>query len=302
MTLTLAEKSDETTRPVAPSTKRRLTGSVLALTTSGVLGLLVSFVLPLVYLFRMSLKTGTSAGMIEDTVSFHSYAQFLTDGYYWKMAWDTLLLGVIVTFFAILVSYPIALFLVRTQSRFKGVLVALAIAPLLTSSVVRTYGWIVLLGNQGVVNKTLEVTGLTDRPLALVNNKTGVYIALVEIMMPYMILALLAGFGRFSTDLEHAAASLGANRWQVFWRVVWPLSMPGVLTGALLVFVLTISSFITPRLVGGGRVFLLATEIYDQATATLNWPFAAAISFILLALFGFVIVVYQRALRRIEAQ
>ncbi len=302
MTLTLDEKSDETTRPVAASTKRRLRGSVLALTTPGVLGLLLSFVIPLVYLFRMSLKTGTSAGMIEDTVSFHSYAQFLTDGYYWKMAWDTLLLGVIVTFFAILVSYPIALFLMRTQSRFKGVLVALAIAPLLTSSVVRTYGWIVLLGNQGMVNKTLEVTGLTDHPLALVNNKTGVYIALVEIMMPYMILALLAGFGRFSTDLEHAAASLGANRWQVFWRVVWPLSMPGVLTGALLVFVLTISSFITPRLVGGGRVFLLATEIYDQATATLNWPFAAAISFILLALFGFVIVVYQRALRRIEAQ
>jgi len=302
VTLTLDEKSDETTRPVAASTKRRLRGSVLALTTPGVLGLLLSFVIPLVYLFRMSLKTGTSAGMIEDTVSFHSYAQFLTDGYYWKMAWDTLLLGVIVTFFAILVSYPIALFLMRTQSRFKGVLVALAIAPLLTSSVVRTYGWIVLLGNQGMVNKTLEVTGLTDHPLALVNNKTGVYIALVEIMMPYMILALLAGFGRFSTDLEHAAASLGANRWQVFWRVVWPLSMPGVLTGALLVFVLTISSFITPRLVGGGRVFLLATEIYDQATATLNWPFAAAISFILLALFGFVIVVYQRALRRIEAQ
>ena len=157
------------------------------------LGLLVSFVLPLIYLFRMSLNTGDSSGVIENTISLDSYAQFLTDGYYWAMAWDTLVLGLVVTFFTILVSYPIALFLVRTESRFKGVLVALAIAPLLTSSVVRTYGWIVLLGNQGVVNQTLLFTGLTDRPLALINNSVGVYISLVEIMMPYMILALLAG-------------------------------------------------------------------------------------------------------------
>lgn len=290
---------------VQPPPKRagnRMRGTILALVIPGLLGMLVSFVLPLAYLIRMSLKTGDSSGLIKDTVSLNSYGKFVTDGYYWKMAWDTLLLGVVVTFFAILVSYPIALFLVRTESRFKGILIALAIAPLLTSSVVRTYGWIVLLGNQGVVNETLQATGITDRPLALVNNTIGVYISLVEIMMPYMILALLAGFGRFNTDLEHAAASLGANRWKVFWRVVWPLSMPGVLTGALLVFVLTISSFITPRLVGGGRVFLLATEIYDQATVTLNWPFAAAISFILLGLFGSVIVFYQRAIRRIESQ
>lgn len=302
MTVTMEAPDTATPAPAPPPPKPRLRGFIVALTLPGILGLLVSFALPLGYLFWMSLKTGTSAGVIEDTISFYSYAQFLTDGYYWAMAWETLRLGLVVTFFTILVSYPIALFLVRTQSRYKGILVALAIAPLLTSSVVRTYGWIVLLGNQGAVNKALEFTGITDQPLALVNNRTGVYISLVEIMMPYMILALLAGFGRFSTDLEQAAASLGANRWNVFWRIVWPLSMPGVLTGALLVFVLTISSFVTPRLVGGGRVFLLATEIYDQATVTLNWPFAAALSFILLALFGFVIVLYQRGLRRLEAQ
>jgi putative spermidine/putrescine transport system permease protein len=240
--------------------------------------------------------------VITTSVSAQSYTKFLTDGYYWSMAWDTLVLGVVVTAATVLVSYPIALFLMRTTSRFRGVLVALAIAPLLTSSVVRTYGWIVLLGDQGVVNSGLQGVGLLNGPLQLVNNKLGVYIALVEILMPYMILALLAGFGRYSPELEQAAASLGASRWKVFWRVVWPLSMPGVLTGALLVFVLAISSFVTPRLVGGGRVFLVATEIYDQAMLTLDWPFAAAISFILLVLFGSVIVLYQKALRRIEAQ
>lgn len=280
--------------------RQRLT--VLGLTIPGLLGLAVSFLLPLAWLFRMSLNKGDSTGLIEETVGLSSYEQFVTDSYYWDMAWQTTLLGLGVTVMTIVVSYPIALFLVRTESRFKGVLVALAVAPLLTSSVVRTYGWLVLLGNDGVVNKALMSFGLVDQPLALVNNKIGVYIALVEILMPYMILALLAGFGRFTPELEHAAQSLGANRWRTFWRIVWPLSMPGVLTGALLVFVLAISSFVTPRLVGGGRVFLLATEIYDQATQTLNWPFAAAIAFILLGLFAAVIVGYQRALRRIEAQ
>jgi len=303
MTLTSEAKRAATPPTSKPTQKPRSDRlAVLGLTAPALLGLAVSFVLPLLWLLRMSLNRGDSSGLIVDTVTLDSYKQFLGDTYYWKMAWETTQLGIGVTILTVLVSYPIALFLVRTESRFKAVLMALAIAPLLTSSVVRTYGWLVLLGNQGVVNKTLQASGLIDQPLALINNKLGVYIALVEIMMPYMILALLAGFGRFNPELEHAASSLGANRWRVFWRIVWPLSMPGLLTGALLVFVLTISAFITPRLVGGGKVFNLATEIYDQATATLNWPFAAAISFILLGLFAFVIVLYQGALRRIEAQ
>jgi len=305
MVSTLTRKVEPVAAAAVSRPDRRLRSArlaVLGLTTPALLGLAVSFVLPLLWLFRMSLNRGDSSGLIVDTVTLDSYKQFLGDTYYWKMAWETTQLGIGVTILTLMASYPIALFLVRTESRFKGVLVALAIAPLLTSSVVRTYGWIVLLGNQGVINKSLQASGLIDRPLALINNKVGVYVALVEIMMPYMILALLAGFGRFNPELEYAASSLGANRWKLFWRIVWPLSMPGVLTGALLVFVLTISSFITPRLVGGGRVFFLATEIYDQATATLNWPFAAAISFILLGLFAAVIVLYQGALRRIELQ
>jgi putative spermidine/putrescine transport system permease protein len=289
-------------RGTLPSTRHTQRRTVLALSLPALAGMFVSFVLPLAWLLRMSLNTSDTSGVIEETVSLGSYARFVTDSYYWTMAWDTLELGVVVTVVTVVASYPIALFLMRTTSRFKGILIALAIAPLLTSSVVRTYGWIVLLGQDGVVNKALQATGLTAKPLALVNNSLGVYIAMVEILMPYMILALISGFGRYNPDLEHAAASLGANRWKIFWRIVWPLSMPGVLTGALLVFVLTISSFITPRLVGGGKVYLLATEIYDQATQTLDWPFAAAISFILLLLFGSVIVIYQRALKRIEDQ
>lgn len=274
----------------------------LLLLLPALFGLGATFLLPIVWLFRESLNRGSSSGFTEETVTLEMYRKFVTDDFYWEMALDTLVLGIIVTIGALLVSYPIALFLVRSTSRWRGVLVALAVAPLLTSAVVRTYGWIVLLGNQGVVNKSLMGLGLTDEPAQLVNNSLGVRISLIEIMMPYMILALLAGFGRYKPELEQAAASLGAGSWQRFWRIVWPLSMPGILTGCLLVFVLTISSFVTPRLVGGGRVFYLATEIFDQATIYLNWPFAAAMSFILLALFGGVVIVYQRAIRRIEEQ
>jgi putative spermidine/putrescine transport system permease protein len=141
--------------------------------------------------------------------------------------------------------------------------------------------------------------GVIENPLRLTNNMTGVTIGLVEIFMPYAILAMISGFGRLSPQLEEAAGSLGASKLQVFTRVTLPLSLPGILTAFLLVFVLSISTFITPRLLGGGSVQVLATEIYDQTTGLLNWPFAAALSVILLILFGLIIAVYQRLTKKI---
>lgn len=147
-----------------------------------------------------------------------------------------------------------ALFLARSTSKWRGLLIAIAIAPLLTSAVVRTYGWMVILGTNGLVNSTLADWGLIDTPLKLTNNMTGVTIGLVEIFMPYAILAMISGFGRLSPQLEEAAGSLGASKFKVFTRVTLPLSLPGILTAFLLVFVLSISTFITPRLLGGGSV------------------------------------------------
>jgi len=132
----------------------------------------------------------------------------------------------------------------------------------------------------------------------LANNLTGVTIGLVEIFMPYAILVMISGFGRISNQLEEAAGSLGASKLNVFTRITLPLSLPGVLMAFLLVFVLSISTFITPRLLGGGVVQVLATEIYDQATGLLNWPFSAALSMILLVLFGTVISIYTFAVRK----
>lgn len=281
----------------AKKTKDRRT--YIALLLPAILGLLVSFVFPLAYMIRMSFNKGAPDGVMVETFTFETYLQPLTDPYYWRVTLDTFQMGVVVGLLCVLVSYPVALFLARTTSKYKGLLIAIAIAPLLTSAVVRTYGWMVILGTHGLVNSSLDAMGLITAPLKLTNNMAGVTIGLVEIFMPYAILAMISGFGRLSLQLEEAAGSLGANKLRVFTKVVLPLSLPGILTAFLMVFVLSISTFITPRLLGGGSVQVLATEIYDQTTGLLNWPFAAALSVILLVLFGIIIAVYQRVTKRI---
>jgi putative spermidine/putrescine transport system permease protein len=285
----------------SPQTSGAPKGILLLLLVPGLLALVITFVLPLIWLFRASFATSTMSALSGGNWTLQSYSTVVFDPFYWRIAGNTLVLGFNVAIFAVILSYPIALFLARTQSRWRGVLTALAVAPLLTSSVVRTYGWMVILGDKGVINSTLQSLNITDSVIRLTNNSFGATVALVEILMPYAILAMLSGFGRLNVQLEEAAAMLGANRFKVFTRIVLPLSLPGVLTAALLVFVLAISAFVTPRLMGGGRVFVLGTEVFNEATVTLNWPLAAALSVMLLALFSSIIVVYQRALRALEA-
>jgi putative spermidine/putrescine transport system permease protein len=266
----------------------------------GALGLLVSYVLPLLWILRMSFNEGGPNGLVISTFSLDSFLEPLTDPYYLEVTFTTFKMGLLVAVLCIIVSYPIGLFLARMTSKWKGVLTALAIAPLLTSSVVRSYGWIVILGSDGLVNSSLTGLGIISTPVKLTNNFTGVVIGLVEIFMPYAILVMISGFGQLNVQLEQAAASLGASRLKVFTRITLRLSMPGVLTAFLLVFVLTISTFVTPRLLGGGAVRVLATEIYDQANVVINWPLAAALSVIVFALFGIVISIYQRLIKKIE--
>lgn len=290
-------------RPQATDTRTgsKRQWSVLAqLLAPATLALVLFFLAPLLWLLRMSFNRGGGGGVVEQAFTLENYARFFGDPFYLQLIGRTLVLGVLVTVLTLLATYPIALFLSRTATRWRGVLIALLVAPLLTSVVVRTYGWLVLLGRDGLVNETLVAVGFVGAPLELVNNRVGVLIGLVEILMPYMALGLLSGFGRIGADTEDAAMSLGAGPIRTFLRVTLPLSLPGVFTGCLLVFVLAISSFVTPQLLGGGRFFVMATEIYDQSTQTLNWPFAAAISFILLMIFGLFIAAYARAQRALD--
>ena len=149
---------------------------------------------------------------------------------------------------------------------------------MLVSSVVRTFGWNVILGDSGILNGLLSDLGLIHTPIHLMNNMLGVIIGLTEIEMPTMTLALMAGFSRLDTAVEEAARTLGASPWRTLLRVTVPLSAPGIAIGCLITFVLVMSSFITPSLLGGGRVYVMATAIYQEALETLNWPLAATVS------------------------
>lgn len=270
---------------------------VVGLLAPAVLVLGLTFLAPLFLLFRMSLNQGGKVGQVVPDFSLSTYVNIVADPFYWRVTWNTVLLCVVVVVCTIVVSYPIALFLRNLKSGWRGALITLTIAPLLISQIVRTYGWMVILGSGGVLEGILSAFGRQPGSLGLANNFTGVVIALVEIEMPYAILGMLAGFGLLNDESKHAASSLGAGPLRVFLRVTLPLSLPGIFTGALLVLVHTISSFVTPILVGGGRVFVLATEIYSNATLTLNWPLAAGLSVCLIVLFGILVGFYLRATR-----
>lgn len=288
--------------PIAEAPARRKTFPFLLIALLLPMAIInfVAFVLPVIRLGMISFIESRSGGVLTNNYTLENYVDFFTDSFSFELVSNSLILGFGVTLITLCCAYPIALFLHRVSPKWRNMLFVITVSPLLVSSVVRTYGWMVILGDQGVVNGILMSSGAIDSPLRLTNNTLGVFIGMVEVLIPYMALSLIAGFGRLENVYEEAAASLGANSWTRFHRVILPLTAPGIALGCLLCFVLSISSFITPKLLGGGRVFLLATEIYDQAVIQLEWPTAAAISVIVLIIFGLALAVYSRVVKRFD--
>ena len=255
-------------------------GLLLCLPAAAILA--AGFLWPVALLARISLNRTTDMGAMEETLTLDTFAKVAGDEFTWELAWNTVVLSATCGAMAVALALPVALMIRAAPEKWRGALSLMAIAPLLVSSTARVVGWMAILGDQGMINATLAALGLVSDPVRLINNWTGVRIGLTESLMPYACLVLIAGLGRLDPRLEEAAATLGATRARTFLRVTLPLAAPALLAAFLLVFVLGVSAFVTPRLMGGGRVFVVATEIFDLALETVDWPAAAALAMLLL--------------------
>jgi spermidine/putrescine transport system permease protein len=251
----------------------------------------VFFLVPLGLVAVYSFYTRTAGGSMEAVLTLENYVRAATRPLYVKVFIRTLRLAVVTTFISLILSYPFSYYLARLKSGRKGLLLLLVIFPFWTSIIVRSYAWLIILGGNGIINSTLEALGLPRTQLLW--NETGVIIGLVHILLPYMILPLYASLEGIDISLEEAARTLGAGRWRTFWRITFPLSIPGAATGAILVFIITIGFYLTPALLGGPQQVVTPMLIYEQV-AILNYPFAAALSMLLLIIVLILTGVFDR--------
>lgn len=200
--------------------------------------------------------------------------------------WRTIVISINVTLICALLALPVAHVLANAQAPYAGILLALVLFPLWTSLLVRTVSWIIILQGEGPVNTMLQFLGLTDHPLHLVYTRGSLYIAMVQVLLPLMILSILAVVVKLPKELVRAATSLGANWWQTYWRVQLPLIAPGIVTGAGIVFVFALGYYITPALIGGPRDQMLSSYVALYTNKTLNWGLAAALALQLLLVLG----------------
>ena len=256
--------------------------------------LLAFFVLPFGLMLYDSLLPSPLQMQADTGLTLANYSKIFADFFYVKVLLQTLALGAAVTSLALVIAYPIAYFLARTSKR--DLMIFLIISPLVVSVVIRSYGWMVLLGRAGTVNTTLQALGIVDRPLALMYNWFGVTVALTHVLLPYMILTLASVIDGIPESLEDSAAVLGAGWWSRFRYVLFPLSLEGVGAGVTLVFMLAIGSFVSVLLLGGSDTLILPLLIYQQVVF-INNNFAAALGAFLLAISVVLLYVQARAFR-----
>ncbi|MBR5319833.1 MAG: ABC transporter permease [Peptococcaceae bacterium] len=250
---------------------RKRRAFLLALPAS--LALLIFFIVPMVYILVKTIATN----------GFQDFVDFFTDPFYLDILWTTIRVSLISTFVSLLLGYPTAYFMARTKSRMKKVMIIIILFPFLVSAVVRSYGWMVLLGTNGLINQLLLGIGIISEPLKMLNTEFAVIVGMIHLLIPYMVLALLGVLQSIDPNVEYAAYSLGANPLQTFAKVVFPLSTPGIISGCVLVFTMSMTSYVTPKLLGGSKFRMMATMVVQEINVNFDWGAAAAISYILLA-------------------
>jgi putative spermidine/putrescine transport system permease protein len=240
---------------------------------------------------------------IEPVFILKNWQEVFGDPYYAEMFGRTFRIALIVTVLAALFGAPEAYILNRMKSPWRGVFLLVILGPLLISVVARTLGWALLFGgNSGLVNKALMALGVIAAPLPFMFTETGMVVALVHVLMPYMVLAVWAALQRLDPQVENAAVALGAGPFTVLRRIVLPQAMPGILSGAVIVFALAASAFATPAIIGGRRLKVASTLAYDEFLNTLNWPLGAVVAMLLLLALVLIVVGANRLVERRCAQ
>ncbi|MGR3198478.1 MAG: ABC transporter permease [Paracoccus sp. (in: a-proteobacteria)] len=256
----------------------RATSLRLLLAVPAVALLFVFMVLPITNMIEMSFRTLGSGEPFGDGYTTAHYVRILGDGYYWQVLGRSLMTAGLVTFLCLLVSYPIAWHMSKAQGMKAVILYACIASPLMTGVLVRNFGWMIATALNGPLNEALLALGIIERPLRLLFTQGLVVLALVHVFVPFMVLPINNALRNISPAVIEASSSLGANRRQVFRDVILPLSFPGIYPGVILVFVLSITAYVTPALLGGQMVSYMPTLIVAELNGTFRWPLGSALA------------------------
>lgn len=266
--------------------------------------MVVVFLAPFALLVLMGFWSQPPGSLnLDTTPTLENYARIFSDDFFLRGLWTTVWLSVLSTALSALLGLPVAYFVVKRAGRLRGLIMALLLMPLVSGALLPTLGLVNLLSTLGVVNGALKMLGLISSSLELLGNTTGIVIGLLQSFLPLMVLPLITVLDKLPRDYEDAAMSLGASRWRVWTRVLLPLCAPGLVAGSLLVFCAALTSFVTPQILGQGKVATFATMAYQQASLVLDWPLASALAvvmLVMLAAIGLAAWAAQRALSRRE--
>lgn len=255
--------------------------------------------LPILYIVFLSFLTSDSYGGFTYDFTLNNYAEIF-DSTYIVMFLKSSGIALVVTFLTLLISYPFAIFLMDKSEKTRNFLIKLVMIPFLTNSLIRTYGWIILLRKNGLINSALISTGLISSPLSLMYNTLGIIIGMTYTLLPFMILPVFSAVSKVDRNLVAAAKDLGASKWKVFKEVYLPLTLSGAFNGSLMVFIPAIGYFFIADILGGGKVMIIGNLIKNQFLTARNWPFGAALSvFLLLLTFG-LLKIYKKIGGRLD--
>ncbi len=259
-----------------------------------VLTLLVFLFVPYGYILLMSLRPGRPDGTIGAGITLANYADVFGNAYDLYQIGNTLFIGIVATLASLLLGFPVAWNLARRPGRSQAFRQAVVLSPLLVGIVVRSYGWTILLGNNGVLNRAARGLGLTSSALPLMYDRFGIIVALTHVFLPFMILPILNALQNVDPALEQAGRSLGAAPRAVFSRVILPLAMPGIQSGCVMVFILSMSAYVTPMLIGGMRVTTMPMTVVSSLIDSFQWPLGAAQALALTLCGGLVVIAFIR--------